>query len=80
MERLVPSTVAARQSGFADTFVKSEAYSSGVSWPAVIAGAFVAAALSLILLALGTGLGLSSVSPWSNVGASASTIRQPSSG
>jgi hypothetical protein len=42
----------------------------------VIAGAFVAAALSLILLALGTGLGLSSVSPWSNVGASASTINK----
>ena len=34
----------------------------------------MAAALSLILLALGAGLGLSSVSPWSNVGASASTI------
>jgi hypothetical protein len=40
----------------------------------VIAGTFVAAALSLILLALGTGMGLSSVSPWSNVGASASTV------
>jgi hypothetical protein len=40
----------------------------------VIAGAFVAAALSLILLALGAGLGFSSVSIWSNVGASASTI------
>jgi hypothetical protein len=37
-------------------------------------GAVVAAALSLILLALGAGFGLSSVSPWSNVGASASTI------
>ena len=47
-----------------------------MSWAAVIAGAFVAAALSLILLALGTGLGLSSVSPWSNLGASASTIRR----
>jgi hypothetical protein len=45
------------------TSVKSEAYSSGVSWPAVIGGAFVAASLSLILLTLGTGLGLSSVSP-----------------
>ncbi len=53
---------------------KNEAYSSGVSWSAVIGGAFVAAALSLVLLALGTGLGLSSVSPWSNAGASASTI------
>ena len=51
-----------------------EANSSGVSWPAVIGGAFVAAALSLILLALGSGLGLSSVSPYSNVGASASTV------
>ena len=73
MER-VSLTVAESQLGFADTFDKSEAYSSGVSWAAVIAGAFVAAALSLILLALGTGIGLSSVSPWSNVGASASTI------
>jgi len=53
---------------------KNEAYSSGVSWPAVIGGAFVAASLSLILLTLGTGLGLSSVSPWSNTGASAAAI------
>lgn len=53
---------------------RSEANSSGVSWPAVIGGAFVSAALGLILLTLGTGLGFSSVSPWSNVGASASTI------
>ena len=76
MERSVSSTVADRQPGFAGPFVRNEAYSSGVSWAAVIAGAFVAAALSLILLALGTGLGLSSVSPWSNVGASASTINK----
>lgn len=52
----------------------NEANSSGVSWSAVIAGAFVSAALGLILLALGAGLGLSSVSPWSNVGASASAV------
>jgi hypothetical protein len=37
-----------------------------VSWAAVIAGAFVAAALSLTLLALGAGFGLLSVSPWSH--------------
>jgi hypothetical protein len=48
--------------------------SSGVSWGAVIGGAFVAAALSLILLALGAGFGLSTVSPWSNVGATAGEI------
>jgi hypothetical protein len=52
----------------------SEVNSSGVSWGAVIGGAFVAAALSLILLALGAGFGLSAVSPWSNVGASAEAI------
>jgi hypothetical protein len=52
----------------------NEAHSSGVSWAAVIAGAFVTAAFSLILLSLGTGLGLAAVSPWANTGASASTI------
>lgn len=51
-----------------------EAHSSGVSWGAVIGGAFVAAALYLILLALGAGFGLSAVSPWSNVGLTASTV------
>ena len=50
-----------------------EAHSSGVSWSAVIGGAFVAAALYLILLALGAGFGLSAVSPWSNVGLTAPT-------
>lgn len=47
---------------------------SAVSWSAILAGAMGAAALSLILLILGTGLGLSSVSPWANSGASAVTI------
>ena len=70
----VPPLAVSREPGFADTSVKNEAPSSGVSWPAVLAGAFAAAALSLSLLALGTGIGLSSVSPWSNVGASASAI------
>ena len=51
-----------------------EASSSGISWAAVIGGAFVAAAISLILLALGTGVGLSSVSPWSGAGAAASVV------
>jgi hypothetical protein len=53
---------------------RNEASASGVSWAAVIGGAFVAAALSLILLSLGTGLGFSVVSPWSNNGPSAATI------
>lgn len=53
---------------------RNEAYSSAVSWAAVVGGAFVAASLSLILLSLGTGLGFSAVSPWSNNGASAATV------
>src|ERR1700730_4835360 len=47
---------------------------SAVSWPAIIAGAVVAAAASLVLVVLGSGLGLASVSPWRNVGASATTF------
>ncbi|MDP1965697.1 MAG: hypothetical protein Q8K93_26250 [Reyranella sp.] len=38
---------------------------SAVSWPAIIAGGFVAAAMTLVLLALGAGIGFSVVSPWS---------------
>lgn len=46
----------------------------GVSWGAIAAAAFVGAALALILLLLGSGLGFSSISPWSNESASASAI------
>ena len=52
----------------------SESNASGVTWSAVLAGAAVSASLGLILLALGTGLGLSSISLWSNVRVSASAI------
>ena len=38
---------------------------SAVSWPAIIAGGFVAAAFTLLLLALGAGIGFSVISPWS---------------
>ncbi|WP_249277523.1 hypothetical protein [Pandoraea sp. PE-S2R-1] len=44
---------------------------SAVSWSAIFAGGLCAAALSLILLMLGAGLGLSSVSPWVHQGLSA---------
>lgn len=43
---------------------------SAVSWAAILAGAVTAVATSLILLAVGSGLGLASVSPWANQGAS----------
>jgi hypothetical protein len=64
----------ARQPALYDSAAPNDSNASGVSWPAVIAGAFVTAALSLILLALGTGIGMSSVSPWANTGASASAV------
>ena len=41
-----------------------EASVSAVSWPAIFAGAIVAAALALVLIGIGAGLGFASVSPW----------------
>jgi hypothetical protein len=53
---------------------KTEGSASAVAWGAVAAGAFVTAATALILLALGAGAGLSSLSPWSNSGVSPSAV------
>jgi hypothetical protein len=47
---------------------------SSVSWAAVIAGAFVASAFSLALVALVAGIGLVSVSPWSGNNPSVTTF------
>src|SRR3984957_13730334 len=47
---------------------------SAASWPAIFAGAVIAAAATLLLMALGSGLGLASISPWSNHGVSATTF------
>lgn len=47
---------------------------SAVSWPAILAGAAVAAATALLLVVLATGLGLASVSPWPDRGASAASV------
>src|ERR1700752_4525839 len=49
--------------------------SSGVSWPAIIAGAVATATLSLVLVSFGTGIGLSSISPWAGSGVSATTFK-----
>jgi len=48
---------------------------SGVSWPAVTAGAVAACAVTLLLIAFGTGLGMTVVSPWSGSGVSATTFK-----
>jgi len=47
---------------------------SAASWPAIFAGAFTAAGTSLILIELGTGIGLATISPWPHSGASATTF------
>ena len=70
----LPRPVVERESPIAEVPNRSEHHSGGISWAAVIGGAFVSASLALILLSLGTGLGFSSVSPWANAGASRSTI------
>lgn len=57
-----------------DTLAGSDA-TSAVSWSSIAAGAVSAAALTLALLALGAGMGLSSVSPWADSGVSASTFK-----
>jgi hypothetical protein len=67
-------TLTQERSGvLSSTGTTHESAVSAVSWPAIFAGAFVAAASSLVLVALGSGLGLSSVSPWPNSGVSATT-------
>ena len=58
-----------------DTQVIVEPAVSGVSWAAVAAGAVAACAVTLLLIAFGTGLGLSVVSPWSGSGISATSFK-----
>jgi hypothetical protein len=52
----------------------AEFYATGISWAAVIGGAFITAAFWLTLTILGVGLGLCAVSPWYGAGASAKAI------
>ena len=47
-----------------EVYSRSDVATSAASWPAIVAGAFVACGASLILFALGSGLGLASVSGW----------------
>jgi hypothetical protein len=56
-----------------DPFVPAPT-AGAVSWGAIVAGAVAAVATTLILLAIGAGVGLSMISPWSGVGASAGTV------
>src|SRR4051812_50156197 len=68
-EKLAMSTVTSDA-----VVIPEESAISSVSWAAISAGAVVSAAFSLFLFHLITGLGLVSVSPWSNSNPSGTTI------
>jgi len=53
----------------------TDANTSAVSWAAILAGGLSAAALTIVFVALGSAVGLASISPWSNSGASATTLK-----
>lgn len=44
------------------------------SWPAIIAGAFVAVSITLVLVALGSGIGFASILPWPGRGMSVTSF------
>lgn len=64
----------ASEPGLSAESATSVALVSAISWSAIIAGAVVAAAVSLLLFALAAGLGLAAVSPWPGAGASLTTF------
>lgn len=68
------ASVARSTNSYPENSARTDEHSSGVTWSAITAGAFSTAALSLILLALGAGMGLSAISPWSNAGLSSSGV------
>src|SRR4030095_5304771 len=58
----------------AEVLISDETQASAVLWPSIVAGAFAAAATSLILLAPGAGFGFTSVPPWSATEQTVSTF------
>ncbi|MER9327854.1 hypothetical protein NKJ26_05155 [Mesorhizobium sp. M0152] len=57
-----------------DDPVSTESSATAVSWGPIVAGAFAASTLTFILMLLGSGLGLSMVSPWAGSSASVTTF------
>lgn len=57
-----------------DDSVSTESSATAVSWGPIVAGAFAASTLTFILMLLGSGLGLSMVSPWAGSSASVTTF------
>ncbi|MGB7466649.1 MAG: hypothetical protein WBW14_27435 [Candidatus Acidiferrum sp.] len=63
------------ESGLRTAEASSAEIISAASWGSIAAGAVTASTVSLALVALGVGLGLSAVSPWTDTGVSASTFK-----
>ena len=74
MNASAPASARYRSESVAVAAPTTESSASAISWAAIIGGAFASAAMGLILIALGAGLGFAAVSPWSYSGASATTM------
>jgi hypothetical protein len=70
--RTADVSIIAAQDDMIEPIAATEAWA--INWAAVAAGAFANAALTLILLAFGAGMGFSAISPWSNSGVSMTTF------
>jgi len=70
--RTADLSIIAAESDMIDPIVAAEPWA--INWAAVAAGAFANAALALLLLAFGAGMGFSAISPWANSGVSSTTF------
>jgi hypothetical protein len=70
--RAADVSIIAAESDIIDPIVATEPWA--INWAAVAAGTFANAALTLLLLAFGAGMGFSAVSPWANSGVSMTTF------
>src|SRR4051812_37920687 len=71
---LTRNSPAVAAEGPIETATAAGSQPSAVAWGAIFAGAVGAAATSIILLGLATGLGLTVVSPWNGEGVSAKAL------
>src|SRR6202162_3050307 len=70
--RAADVSIVAAETDFIQPVVAPDA---AISWGAVAAGGFANAALTLLLMAFGAGMGFSAVSPWAGSGVSATTFK-----
>jgi hypothetical protein len=65
-------SIIAAESDMIEPIVATDSFA--INWAAVAAGTFANAALTLLLLAFGAGMGFSAISPWSGSGVSMTTF------